>query len=158
MLKDTPLAPGFPLQTLAERSEGLSGSDLKELCRNAAMLPVREYVRRSGEDKQVMEKAQLEVCAFDSGSCLPLPRAYHCLFVSMCRRDSPCGPSHLETFFNRKGQAHRRCMMVHCPLDEQTYMERTMRRSTPSAMTYMRNPPCNRISFVNELKRLLVVH
>jgi len=60
MLKDTPLEPAFPLQTLAERALGLSGSDLKELCRNAAMVPVREYVRETGENRELLEKGQLE--------------------------------------------------------------------------------------------------
>jgi SpoVK/Ycf46/Vps4 family AAA+-type ATPase len=64
MLKDTPLEPAFPLHTLAERASGLSGSDLKELCRNAAMVPVREYVRETGENRELLEKGQLEVCVF----------------------------------------------------------------------------------------------
>lgn len=33
------------LSTLAGLTEDMSGSDLKELCRNAAMVPVREYMR-----------------------------------------------------------------------------------------------------------------
>jgi len=60
MLKDTTLAPNFPMNALAELSEGHSGSDLKEMCRNAAMVPVREYVRGTGEDQTLLAKGQLE--------------------------------------------------------------------------------------------------
>jgi SpoVK/Ycf46/Vps4 family AAA+-type ATPase len=45
MLKDTKLAPNFPMHTLVGITEGASGSDLKEMCRHAAMVPVREYMR-----------------------------------------------------------------------------------------------------------------
>ncbi|KAJ7599922.1 P-loop containing nucleoside triphosphate hydrolase protein [Mycena floridula] len=45
MLKDTKVVPDFPFATLATITENMSGSDLKELCRNAAMVPVREYMR-----------------------------------------------------------------------------------------------------------------
>ena len=36
--------------SVARMTEGLSGSDLKELCRLAAMLRVREYVQRHDVD------------------------------------------------------------------------------------------------------------
>ena len=61
MLKDTPLEPSFPFYALAERAAGLSGSDLRELCRNAAMVPVREYVRETGENHELLQRGQLEV-------------------------------------------------------------------------------------------------
>jgi ATPase family AAA domain-containing protein 1 len=64
MLKDTPLDPDFPMHTIADRSIGFSGSDLKELCRNAAMMPVRDYVRETGENPALLAKGQLEVCIF----------------------------------------------------------------------------------------------
>jgi len=60
MLKDTPLEPDFPMRLLAQHSVGKSGSDLRELCRNAAMLPVREYVRETSTDQETLAKGQLE--------------------------------------------------------------------------------------------------
>ncbi len=45
MLKDIKLDPSFDLEQLVRRTDGLSGSDLKESCRNAAMVPVRDYMR-----------------------------------------------------------------------------------------------------------------
>lgn len=61
MLKDTKLAPEFPLSSLAELSESFSGSDLREMCRNAAMVPVREYMRSASENQELLKKGQLEV-------------------------------------------------------------------------------------------------
>ena len=61
MLKDTKLSPDFSFETLAEQADGLSGSDLKELCRSAAMVPVREFMRSTSDDHEAMVKGQLEV-------------------------------------------------------------------------------------------------
>lgn len=61
MLKDTKLASEFPMSSLVDLSEGYSGSDLREMCRNAAMIPVREYMRGAGENQELLEKGQLEV-------------------------------------------------------------------------------------------------
>jgi SpoVK/Ycf46/Vps4 family AAA+-type ATPase len=61
MLRDVPLAPGFPMRFLAEYANGKSGSDLKEMCRNAAMLPVREFVRRANGDVKLLARGQQEV-------------------------------------------------------------------------------------------------
>ena len=56
MLKDTPLSPTLSLDLLAAETEGLSGSDLHELCRNAAMHPLKELIRRDGGLTGVTEK------------------------------------------------------------------------------------------------------
>ena len=61
MLKDTKLEHGFSLKDLAHRTDGLSGSDLKELCRNAAMIPMREFMRAAGQQPHLLEKAQNSV-------------------------------------------------------------------------------------------------
>ena len=61
MLASTKLSPSLSIDLLARHTEGLSGSDLKELCRNAAMAPVREYMREKGGDPAEMMKAQQEV-------------------------------------------------------------------------------------------------
>ncbi|KAI0763538.1 ATPase [Trametes elegans] len=60
MLKDTPLAEGFSIRHLAEQAEGLSGSDLKELCRNAAMRPMREFMRQADGDPEKLARTQEE--------------------------------------------------------------------------------------------------
>ncbi|KAH8082431.1 ATPase [Cristinia sonorae] len=58
MLKDTKLAPDFSLDILALRTEGLSGSDLKEICRSAAMVPMRELMKQAGSDPNALANAQ----------------------------------------------------------------------------------------------------
>ncbi|KAI8606805.1 P-loop containing nucleoside triphosphate hydrolase protein, partial [Chytriomyces sp. MP71] len=45
LLKTVSLSPHFSFPALVARTQGLSGSDLKELCRSAAMIPVREAIR-----------------------------------------------------------------------------------------------------------------
>lgn len=37
----------FDLELIVERTRGYSGSDLRELCREAALLPVREYIKEN---------------------------------------------------------------------------------------------------------------
>ncbi|KIY47195.1 ATPase [Fistulina hepatica ATCC 64428] len=58
MLKDTHLAPDFPIDLLASKTDGFSGSDLRELCRNAAMVPVREFMR--DKDHEALARGQEE--------------------------------------------------------------------------------------------------
>ncbi|KAG6889634.1 hypothetical protein C0992_004525 [Termitomyces sp. T32_za158] len=60
MLKDTEMSPDFSLGALAAQSEGFSGSDLKEICRNAAMVPVREYLRNATNQPEVLQRGQDE--------------------------------------------------------------------------------------------------
>lgn len=61
MLNGTATAPEFSMEALAQMSQGLSGSDLKEMCRNAAMVPVREYVRGAAENQEILAMGELEV-------------------------------------------------------------------------------------------------
>ena len=51
LLKDAKLDPKFNLNPLIQYTEGFSGSDLKELCRAAAMVPVREAIKAIPESK-----------------------------------------------------------------------------------------------------------
>ena len=61
MLRDVPLAPNFPMRGLAEHARGKSGSDLKELCRNAVMMPVRELIHDANGDVARLAQGQEEV-------------------------------------------------------------------------------------------------
>ena len=67
MLRNTTLAPSLSLEFLAERTDGLSGSDLHELCRNAAMGPLKEFMRREGglEGLKKMGEAKAVGAALD---------------------------------------------------------------------------------------------
>ncbi|KAG1727061.1 AAA-domain-containing protein [Suillus paluster] len=60
MLKDTKLDPHLSLRTLASQTTGFSGSDLRELCRNAAMVPVRECMRAMEHDEEALMKVERE--------------------------------------------------------------------------------------------------
>ncbi|CAG8588090.1 13265_t:CDS:10 [Acaulospora morrowiae] len=45
MLQDQSLEDNFDFNELVNKTVNFSGSDLKEACRNAAMIPIREYMR-----------------------------------------------------------------------------------------------------------------
>lgn len=45
VLGGTKRDPAFDMEFVAKVTEGMSGSDLKELCRDAAMMPMREFLR-----------------------------------------------------------------------------------------------------------------
>ncbi|POY70876.1 hypothetical protein BMF94_6053 [Rhodotorula taiwanensis] len=53
MLKDIKVDKNFDFEALVRKTDGLSGSDLKEACRNAAMVPVREYMRQNVTGGQI---------------------------------------------------------------------------------------------------------
>jgi SpoVK/Ycf46/Vps4 family AAA+-type ATPase len=72
MLKETELEVDFPLGELVEQTEGLSGSDLKELCRNAAMAPVREYMKEIEGDPIALAKVKSKVPSKPPGINHPL--------------------------------------------------------------------------------------
>ncbi|KAI0014283.1 AAA-domain-containing protein [Xylariaceae sp. FL0662B] len=46
ILKDTKTDKNFNIEYIAKVTAGMSGSDIKEACRDAAMAPVREYIRQ----------------------------------------------------------------------------------------------------------------
>ena len=50
LLKKASLAPDFSIDHLVALTEGYSGSDIKEMCRSAAMVPLREYLKEHRKD------------------------------------------------------------------------------------------------------------
>lgn len=57
ILKDTKLAPDFDIDYLTRVMAGMSGSDIKEACRDAAMVPVREFIREQREKGNLRQGA-----------------------------------------------------------------------------------------------------
>lgn len=51
ILKDINLDSSFNLNTLVDITPGMTGSDLHELCRNAAMIPMRDLMRSNDLSK-----------------------------------------------------------------------------------------------------------
>lgn len=60
VLKDTKLDPDIDLPYVARIMEGMSGSDIKEACRDAAMIPVREMIRQQRESGKRMEEMKAQ--------------------------------------------------------------------------------------------------
>lgn len=57
MLKDTKVdRPNLDLEYLSRVMTGMSGSDIKEACRDAVMIPVREMIQRQRQSGQRMEQ------------------------------------------------------------------------------------------------------
>lgn len=55
ILKDTKTDPdNFDIEYLTRVMAGMSGSDIKEACRDAAMVPVREFIREQRERGMAM--------------------------------------------------------------------------------------------------------
>lgn len=55
VLKDTKVdRPNFDVDTLVNVMAGMSGSDIKEACRDAAMVPVRELIRQKRDTGSLM--------------------------------------------------------------------------------------------------------
>lgn len=61
MLKDTSLdQANIDLAYIARIMDGMSGSDIKEACRDAAMVPVREMIRQQRESGRRMHEVRAQ--------------------------------------------------------------------------------------------------
>jgi len=93
MLSKTSLSPSLDINLLATRTEGFSGSDLQELCRNAAIVPLKEFMRSpEGMKGSIAEDFKLRPLTMDDFlhndvDSLPPPRTH-----SPVRRAAERGP------------------------------------------------------------------
>lgn len=71
MLADVRLDKAFQLEDIVRRTEGFSGSDLKEACRNAAMQPVREFMRSAEGRERLMAASKSKALAAANPGDLP---------------------------------------------------------------------------------------
>jgi len=61
-VKGKPLAPDIDLEALAQKTEGLAGSDIEVICREASMIAIREFVQaEGGESKLQISKKHLDL-------------------------------------------------------------------------------------------------
>lgn len=61
MLNGSKLATNFSIDGVVNLTTGLSGSAIQELCRNAAMKPVREFIREHGMTSDSGKKNELDI-------------------------------------------------------------------------------------------------
>lgn len=54
-MKNEPTADNVEIATLAKHTEGFSGSDLQELCRNASIYRIRDYLYSQYVFKHLIE-------------------------------------------------------------------------------------------------------
>lgn len=104
MLKDTKLDPYLSLRLLASQTTGFSGSDLRELCRNAAMVPVRECMRAMEHDEEALMKVEKEGFSMRS---LTLTDFYEAEGSTLQPPDPEDEPISLQTFVDTHPQTNR---------------------------------------------------
>ncbi|KAL6078327.1 mitochondrial dynamin GTPase Msp1 [Balamuthia mandrillaris] len=60
ILKGEPVEAGIDFKALASKTAGFSGSDLKELCKKAALFPLRDFLRNGNDPSQLQQDKEEE--------------------------------------------------------------------------------------------------
>ncbi|KAL6078429.1 mitochondrial dynamin GTPase Msp1 [Balamuthia mandrillaris] len=60
ILKGEPVEAGIDFNALASKTAGFSGSDLKELCKKAALFPLRDFLRSGNDPAQLQQDKEEE--------------------------------------------------------------------------------------------------
>lgn len=84
------------LREIAERTEGFSGSDLKELCSQAAAIPVHEYLLTSQREKYVSSLTDNFFCFRHFPVIFIHVYVSHYMMLLYCRDEVDDGPDHLS--------------------------------------------------------------
>ena len=63
-MRGKPIASDINLEALAQQTEGLAGSDIEVICREAAMTAIREYIRADGKKSKLqISKKHFDIAA-----------------------------------------------------------------------------------------------
>jgi len=123
ILKNEPTADNVEIATLAKHTEGFSGSDLQELCRNASIYRIRDYLYSQYVFKRFVERKSnivifnLKLRKFQKlkSRCINFYNNVYFIATDSNTRTIqtmnttknfmiPCGPSRWRTYSNHSGR------------------------------------------------------
>ncbi len=76
-LKDTPLSTEVDLEDLAKRTSGYVGADIEAICREAAILALREFIKPGIDKKDIKKNLRIRMEHFETAFSMVRPTPWH---------------------------------------------------------------------------------